>query len=592
MYYPDEIVEEVRMKNDIVDVISGYVRLQKKGANHFGLCPFHNEKSPSFSVSGGKQMYYCFGCGAGGNVFTFLMEYRNYTFREAVKLLADRAGVNLPEIEYSEEVKKKESRKNRLLEINKEAARYFYYQLRSGRGEKGYRYLADRGLGEETMKKFGLGYAAVSSSDLVQYLRSKGYGDDLIQEAGVAVFDEKYGLHDKFWNRVIFPIQDINHRVIGFGGRVMGDGKPKYLNSPETMIFDKSRNLYGLNFARTSRQSHIILCEGYMDVIAMHQAGFTQAAASLGTAFTIGQANLIKRYVKEVLLAYDSDGAGTNAALRAIGILKEAGLSGKVINMEPYKDPDEFVKNLGAEEFVKRIEGAENSFFFELRMLEREYDLKDPESKTRFHREIAKKLCGFSEEVERENYLEAVADKYHIGFENLRKLVASYAAQTGLASPVIRPKSGLAEKKNTPEENRKKAQRLLITWITDEPGIYPKIKKYINAGDFTDELYRKVADKLFEGLSKGEFSPAALVSMFEDEEEQREVAALFNTKLEELETKKEREKALHDIIYTVKRNSYEYYSGRMGADMDALNKVIAGKKALEELSKTHISLDE
>ncbi|MCX4344451.1 MAG: DNA primase [Kineothrix sp.] len=592
MYYPDEIVEEVRMKNDIVDVISGYVRLQKKGANHFGLCPFHNEKSPSFSVSGGKQMYYCFGCGAGGNVFTFIMEYENYTFREAVKLLADRAGVNLPEIEYSEEVKKKESRKNRLLEINKEAARYFYYQLRSGRGEKGYRYLADRGLGEETMKKFGLGYAAVSSSDLVQYLRSKGYGDDLIQEAGVAVFDEKYGLHDKFWNRVIFPIQDINHRVIGFGGRVMGDGKPKYLNSPETMIFDKSRNLYGLNFARTSRQSHIILCEGYMDVIAMHQAGFTQAAASLGTAFTIGQANLIKRYVKEVLLAYDSDGAGTNAALRAIGILKEAGLSGKVINMEPYKDPDEFVKNLGAEEFVKRIEGAENSFFFELRMLEREYDLKDPESKTRFHREIAKKLCGFSEEVERENYLEAVADKYHIGFENLRKLVASYAAQTGLASPVIRPKSGLAEKKNTPEENRKKAQRLLITWITDEPGIYPKIKKYINAGDFTDELYRKVADKLFEGLSKGEFSPAALVSMFEDEEEQREVAALFNTKLEELETKKEREKALHDIIYTVKRNSYEYYSGRMGADMDALNKVIAGKKALEELSKTHISLDE
>ncbi len=293
-----------------------------------------------------------------------------------------------------------------------------------------------------------------------------------------------------------------------------------------------------------------------------------------------------------MLLAYDSDGAGTNAALRAIGILKEAGLSGKVINMEPYKDPDEFVKNLGAEEFVKRIEGAENSFFFELRMLEREYDLKDPESKTRFHREIAKKLCGFSEEVERENYLEAVADKYHIGFENLRKLVASYAAQTGLASPVIRPKSGLAEKKNTPEENRKKAQRLLITWITDEPGIYPKIKKYINAGDFTDELYRKVADKLFEGLSKGEFSPAALVSMFEDEEEQREVAALFNTKLEELETKKEREKALHDIIYTVKRNSYEYYSGRMGADMDALNKVIAGKKALEELSKTHISLDE
>ena len=585
MYYPDELVEEVRMKNDIVDVISGYVRLQKKGANHFGLCPFHNEKSPSFSVSGGKQMYYCFGCGAGGNVFTFIMEYENYSFPEAVKLLADRAGVDLPEIEYSDEVKKKEGKKAKLLEINKEAAKYFYYQLRSGRGERGYRYLLERQLDEETMKKFGLGFASVSSNDLIQYLHSKGYADDLILEAGVASFDEKSGLHDKFWNRVMFPIQDINHRVIGFGGRVMGDAKPKYLNSPETVIFDKSRNLYGLNFARTSRQNHIILCEGYMDVIAMHQSGFTQASASLGTAFTIGQANLLKRYVKEVLLAYDSDGAGTNAALRAIGILKEAGISGRVINMEPYKDPDEFMKNLGAEEFRKRIEKAENSFFFELRMMEREYDLKDPESKTRFHREIAKKLCGFPEEVERENYLEAVAEKYHIGFENLRKLVAAYAAQTGLARPLTRPLSGLAERKNTPEENRKKAQRLLITWITDEPEIYPKIAKYIAAEDFTEELYRKVADKLFAGLSKGEFNPAALISMFSDEEEQRQVAALFNTKLEELQTKQEREKALHDIIYTVKRNSYEYYSGRMGADVEALNQVIAGKKRWKNLAK-------
>ena len=454
MYYPDELVEEVRMKNDIVDVISGYVRLQKKGANHFGLCPFHNEKSPSFSVSGSKQMYYCFGCGAGGNVFTFVMNYENYTFAEAVKMLADRAGVNLPELEYTEEMKKKEGHRSRLLEVNKEAATYFFYQLRSPRGEAGYRYLTGRALSKETMKKFGLGFAHVSGNDLVQYLRSKGYKDELIQEAGLAGFDEKYGMHDKFWNRVMFPIQDINHRVIGFGGRVMGDAKPKYLNSPETMIFDKSRNLYGLNFARTSRQNNAILCEGYMDVIALHQAGFTQAVASLGTAFTSGQANLLKRYVREVLLAYDSDGAGVKAALRAIGILKETGLSGRVIRLEPYKDPDEFIKNLGTEAFQERLRQAENSFFFELRILERDYDLKDPESKTRFHREIAKKLCGFPEEVERENYIQAVAERYHIGFDNLRKLTASYAAQTGLVSPVARPKSGLAQKRNTPEENR------------------------------------------------------------------------------------------------------------------------------------------
>ncbi|MED9805616.1 MAG: DNA primase, partial [Lachnospiraceae bacterium] len=266
MYYPEEIVEEVRMKNDIVDVISGYVKIQKKGASYFGLCPFHNEKSPSFSVSGAKQMYYCFGCGAGGNVFTFIMKYENYTFAEAVKLLADRAGVKLPELEYTEEMKAKENHRARLLAVNKEAAKYYYYQLRSKKGEVGYRYLSERKLSEETMNKFGLGYA---SDGLVRYLREKGYEDKLIIEAGLAGFNEKRGIYDSFWNRVMFPIQDINHRVIGFGGRVMGKGEPKYLNSPETPVFDKRRNLYGFNFARTARTDNIILCEGYMDVISM-----------------------------------------------------------------------------------------------------------------------------------------------------------------------------------------------------------------------------------------------------------------------------------------------------------------------------------
>ena len=262
MRYPEELIEEIRMKNDIVEVISGYVRMQKKGSSYFGLCPFHNEKSPSFSVSPGKQMYYCFGCGAGGNVITFLMEYENATFQEAVKMLADRAGVSLPEVEYSEEMRRKEGRRARLLEVNKEAARYYYYLLRSNRGQIGYRYLAGRALSDETMKKFGLGYADGAGSDLTAYLKSKGYADDLITESGLTGFDEKRGVHDKFWNRVMFPIQDSNHRVIGFGGRVMGDAKPKYLNSPETAIFDKSRNLYGLNFARTSRKGNMILCEG------------------------------------------------------------------------------------------------------------------------------------------------------------------------------------------------------------------------------------------------------------------------------------------------------------------------------------------
>ncbi|RKI91139.1 DNA primase [Parablautia intestinalis] len=590
MYYPDEVVEEVRMKNDIVDVISGYVKMQRRGSNYFGLCPFHNEKSPSFSVSQIKQMYYCFGCGAGGNVFTFLMEYENYSFEEAIKFLADKAGVSLPEADYSVEARRNENKRAKLLAVNKEAARYFYYQLRSQKGQVGYRYLRERALSDETIKKFGLGFAHVTSDDLTKYLKSKGYEDKLIMEAGLAGFDEKYGVHDKFWNRVMFPIQDGNHRVIGFGGRVMGDGKPKYLNSPETMIFDKSKNLYGLNFARTARAGHIILCEGYMDVIAMHQSGFTQAVASLGTSFTAGQANLLRRYAKEVILAYDSDGAGVNAALRAIGILKEAGLTGKVLNLEPYKDPDEFMKNLGEDVFKERLRQAENSFFFELRMSEKNYNLKDPESKTRFHREIAQKLCGFSEEVERENYIEAVAEKYHIGFDNLRKLVAACAVQTGMAKVAVRPKSGI-QKKTDAEENKKKPQKLLLTWLAEEPSLYPQIKKYISSKDFTSDLYRKIAEKFFEDLENGAFHPADIISMFTDEQQQREAAGVFNTKLVELSTKAEKEKAFHDILVAVKRESLNYFTEQASADMLMLNQMIAGKKELEELSKTHISLD-
>ena len=256
MYYSDEIIEEVRSRNDIVDVISAYVKLQKKGSSYFGLCPFHNEKSPSFSVSRQKQMYYCFGCGAGGNVFTFLMEYENYSFVEALRYLADRAGVDLPEQEYSEAERRRADEKAVLLEIHKRAAQFYYVQLKSSQGEQAMAYLRGRQLGDDTIKAFGLGYSSKFSNTLYQFLKSKGYADDMLAKSGLITMDEKHGPHDKFWNRVMFPIMDANNRVIGFGGRVMGDAKPKYLNSPETLIFDKSRNLYGLNRARTTR-NHI-----------------------------------------------------------------------------------------------------------------------------------------------------------------------------------------------------------------------------------------------------------------------------------------------------------------------------------------------
>ena len=598
MYYPEEIVQEVRQRNDIVDVISGYVGLSKRGSNYVCCCPFHGEKTPSFYVSRSKQIYKCFGCGEGGNVTTFVMKYENCTFPEALKLLAERAGVKLPEETYSEEAKRRESRRQQLLAVNKEAAKFYYYQLRGERGAKAREYLDKRALSDETRKGFGLGFAPVRGEELLLYLRQKGFTDDLIRDAGLAKADERRGTVTQFWNRVMFPIQDINHRVIGFGGRIMGtdDKGPKYLNSPETEIFDKSRNLYGMNLARSSRAGNMILCEGYMDVISMHQAGFTQAVASLGTAFTAGQAGLIKKYTKEVLLAYDSDGAGVKAALRAIGILRDAGMSGKIINMSPYKDPDEFMKNLGKEAFQERIEHAENSFLFEIRMLERDFDMNDPEEKTNFHNHIARRLCDFGEDVERENYIEAIADKYHIGFENLRKLVVNMAAKTGgyAVAPVLRerPKSGVNSRgKNPAQENARKAQRLLLTWLTDYPQLYEKVKSYISPEDFTDELYKKVAQRMFADIEKGQFNPAGIIDLFDDEREQSEAASLFTTQLPELETVQEKEKAFHDILVRVKKNSYEHYLERSGVEIAALSIAVEGKKALEELNKTHISFN-
>lgn len=591
MYYSDEIIEEVRSKNDIVDVISSYVKLQKKGSSYFGLCPFHNEKSPSFSVSREKQMYYCFGCGAGGNVFTFLMEYENYSFQEALKYLADRAGVDLPEAEYSKEARERADQKAILLEINKVAAQYFYVQLKSPQGAHALSYLKDRGLSDEMIHSFGLGYSNKYSNDLYQYLKSKGYRDELIVKAGLVTVDERYGASDKFWNRVMFPIMDSNSRVIGFGGRVMGDAKPKYLNSPETMIFDKSRNLYGLNRARSSRKSYFLLCEGYMDVISLHQAGFSNAVASLGTALTPGHASLIKRYVKEVYLTYDSDEAGTKAALRAMPILKDVGITARIIRMEPYKDPDEFIKNLGAEAFEERIHKARNGFMFGLEILERDYDLTTPEGKTDFMKEAAKRLAQFDEEIERSNYIEAVAKTYHVGFEELRKLVLKMAVQTGLAKPVERPKR-LDGKSKEKEDGHVKSQKILLTWLIEDEGIFNQIRRYITPDDFTGELYKKVAALLYEQYEEKDVNPARIMNHFTDEEEHREVASLFHTKIRELTTISEQEKALKETIIRVKGHSIDTAAKNLApTDIAGLQRLMEAKRELQDLEKLHISIN-
>ena len=590
MRYSDDIIEEVRVKNDIVDVISQYVKLQRKGSSYFGLCPFHNEKTPSFSVSPAKQMYYCFGCGAGGNVFTFIMEYENFSFGEALKFLADRAGVELPQIEYSKEAQEQANQRNSLLEIQKAAASYFYYNLRRENGKTAYQYLKNRGLSDETMQKFGLGYSDKYSDDLYQYLKKKGYSDELLLESGLFHIDERRGIYDKFWNRVIFPIMDVNNRVIGFGGRVMGDGMPKYLNSPETKIFDKSRNLYGLNIARTSRKKQLIICEGYMDVISMHQAGFTNAVASLGTALTSGHANLIKLYTDEVLLLYDSDEAGVKAALRGIPILRSAGVKSKVVNLKPYKDPDEFIKAEGPERFEERLSKAMNSFLFIVQTRERQYDLSDPQGKTDFFRDIAARLLDFEEELERNNYIEAIARKYGIGIQELKKMVNQLAMKGTAAQNYSRPRE-VRKKEGIRENGVEKSQKLMLTWMVSYPQIFPVVQEFLSPEDFTTPLYHKVAEMIFEQARGEGINPAKLLNQFMESQEQSEVASLFNATLH-LENPKEQKKALTDTMIVMKKASLDHQIASLAPDdMKGLQELLYKKKELSNLGAQLQSLN-
>ena len=597
MRYSDDIIEEVRMKNDIVDVVSQYVKLNRRGNTYFGLCPFHNEKTPSFSVTPSKQMYYCFGCGAGGNVYNFVMEYENYTFGEALQHLADRAGVQLPKIEYSREAKEKAEKRATLLEINKLAASYFYYQLRRENGSQAYAYLINRGVSEDTIKKFGLGYSDKYSDDLYKFLKSKNYSDDLLRESGLFNVDERHGMYDKFWNRVIFPIMDVNNRVIGFGGRVMGDGKPKYLNSPETKIFDKSRNLYGLNIARTTRKNYLILCEGYMDVISMHQAGFTNAVASLGTALTSGHASLLKRYTQEVLLLYDSDDAGVKAALRAIPILREAGITSRVVSLKPHKDPDEFIKALGGEEFEKRLERAMDSFMFRIHMAQKEFAMEEPQGQNRFFERCAQMLLELSDELERNLYIEAIVKDYRgygISVEDLRKRVNTLALKGTPAEQRVQPKTTGAQPKKR-DSASEKAQKLMLTWLVTYPGIFDTVVRYIQPSDFVVPLYRQVAEMLYQQHEEGDVNPARLMNAFIDSEEQREVSSLFNATIH-LETPEEQNRAFSDAVLRIRDESLKEKNKTLDpADMKGLQELVKAKKDLEDLRRKrqqlHISFE-
>ena len=607
MYYSEDLVEEIRSGSDIVDVISSYIKLDRKGNSFFGLCPFHNERTPSFSVTRHKQMYYCFGCGVGGNVFTFIMSYENFTFVEAIKYLAGRSNIKLPEIEYSKEAREKADLKSSLFEINKLAGNYFYYQLRNNQGRRAYEYLRERQITEEMIIGFGLGYSNQYTDDLYNYLRDKGYSEHVIRQSGLIQTDEKHGNYDKFWNRIMFPIMDPNNKVIGFGGRVMGEGKPKYLNSPETPIFDKSRNLYGINRARISRKSYFLVCEGYFDVIHLHQHGYTNSVATLGTALTHGHANLMKRYVDEVYLTYDSDEAGVKAALRSIPILTEAGLVTRVINLKPYKDPDDLLNSLGTEEFEKRIQAAKSGFMFGLEILEKEYRLDTPEDKTRFFREVATRLIAFEDEIERNNYIDSVAINYNISKDSLHNLVVKTAIRQGLARPATRVNHGHRNNavnhdnyniqengtnNNGNIRNNKKiqgllnAQKLLLTLLINHEGVYEKVKRYIQPEDYTEELYRTVTKLLYQQLEEDKLNPSAIMNHFTDELAHQEVASLFHANLTDIESDEARAQAIKEAVIKIKSGSLEKQRHEANPeDMGQWQKISEEKRQLEELMR-------
>ena len=558
-FYPEELIEEVRSRNDIVAVIGARVKLTRKGANYFGCCPFHSEKTPSFSVSPSKQMYYCFGCGAGGNVVTFLMNYENYNFTEAMEHLASRVGITLPKREMTSQEKERESPRSRLLQLNGEAAKFYFYQLRGEAGREGLAYLSRRGLSRETLQKFGLGFAPNSYDALYRYLKEKGFSDEELKVGGLARFKEQSGAHDYFRNRVMFPIMDRNSRVIGFGGRVMEPIEPKYLNSPETPLFDKGGNLYALHLARATRRPYLLLCEGYMDVISVHQAGIDAAVASLGTALTGGHALLLKRYTDQVILCYDSDAAGIKAAMRAIPILREAGLGIRVLDLKPYKDPDEFIVHEGTEAFEKRIEDALNFFLYQSDVWKSGYNLQNPAERTAYYKKLAEELVTFEDPLERDNYLSAVCERQEISRERMEGLVGRIG--NGRISSE-RPESvDLSEEalslRARPErdEGLLTASQVLLNWAATGPASPEKLRETIREEDFPLQLYREIFRYILQEKGQREvLLPATVLNRYlESEEDSKLAAAIFSRSFSESASPAQKSRVLSESLQRLRK---------------------------------------
>ncbi len=583
MRYPEHIIEEVREKSDIVSIISEYTELTKKGHSYTGLCPFHNEKTPSFSVSEYKQLYYCFGCGAGGNIITFLMQKENMTFVETIKYLAERENITLDESYLSDEEMERNRKRQQLLDVVRESGKFYYYNLRQGEEDSNQNealdYLLKRGITMETIKKFGLGYAPPKFTSLYNYLKGKGYEDNLLIESGM-LKQGKDGRnpYDRFSDRIMYPIFDLSKKIIAFGGRVLDGSQPKYLNSPENVLFNKSRVLYGLHLAKTSGSSFFILVEGYMDVISMHQAGFNQTIASLGTAFTSGHAKLISRHVKEVVILYDSDTAGQKAALRAIPILRQEGIKVKVLTLKEGKDPDEFLKTHGYDAMNELIERAPMDIWFQILYVEQNYDLKAPEEKVKFLQEVAQILAETRSSIEQAIYIDEICERYQISEEAFKAEMNVY--ETSLVrKTAIRENSSPAHKQQLFNNDV-----VFLASLYHYPQFSVKAISYLKAEMFEGDLLHDIAQAVIDNLeSRKEVDMNYFTSKYSEVNEQNIISHIFIYKDHRYEDMDILRKMM---IENIKRLNKTYIERRLKTtkDIKEVQNLLFQKKALDKLN--------
>lgn len=545
MQIREEVIERIRQDNDIVDIISENVRLKKSGRNYVGLCPFHNDKSPSLSVSQDKQIYKCFSCGEAGNVITFVMKYKKLTFYEASKYLADKAGIplELGNAKESQITKKKEL----LYKVNTEAARYYFYNLQRTSFAK--EYFLKRGIREEVIKRFGLGYAQDRWHDLIMYLKKKGFNENLLLEAGLILKSEKKGnTYDRFRNRVMFPVFDVRGKVIGFGGRVLDDSKPKYLNSPETVVFHKGTNLYGLNFATKNKleQDYIIIVEGYMDLISLHQHGITNTVASLGTALTINQARLLKRYVNKVIISYDADVAGQTATLRGLEILRHAGLDVKVLKVPQGKDPDEFVRNNGKDAFLRLVDNALPLIEYRIKKAAEGINLRDNNELVKYGEKFAEILADLNP-IEKDVYIKKISEETSIKEQAIYDLLSQVMAKDQKENNFMNKKADYGTKLYV-EPGYLKAERTLIKLMFKEE-YFQELNELIKVGDFVLDSHNKIYSLILQGKNEDTSNIISyLESRCDDVESSKE---LINIKEQEILEFTDKDRVIKDYMQEV-----------------------------------------